>query len=149
MYACSNSTMTVVGYWKVPKHHLFKVLIIRATCHSLPFLFRLSRTWLFMSNLADVSRKTEDTYPTDALGPCSQFLVKSELLIYFCFFACIFFYYFMFFVVCVCFTCCLCPRITFFWFSPESWFPWYKMRWKISFNFLSICLKVTFDVALV
>ena len=30
----------------------------------------------------------EDAYPTDAPGPCSQFLVESELLICFCYFVC-------------------------------------------------------------
>ena len=41
-----------------------------------------------MSNSAGVSRKAEDAYPTDAPGPCSQFLAESELLIYFCYFVC-------------------------------------------------------------
>ena len=39
-----------------------------------------------MSSWAGVSRKAEEAYPTSAPGPCSQFLVESELLIYFGFF---------------------------------------------------------------
>ena len=39
-----------------------------------------------MSNSVDISRKADDAYPTGAPGPCSQFLMESELLIYFCFF---------------------------------------------------------------
>ena len=42
-----------------------------------------------MNNSVDVSGKAEYAYPTGALGPCSQFLMKSELLIYFCYFVCI------------------------------------------------------------
>ena len=42
----------------------------------------------FFNNLADVSRKAEDAYPTDAPGPCSEFLEEPELLIYFCCFVC-------------------------------------------------------------
>ena len=36
-----------------------------------------------------VSGKAEDVYPTSAPGPCSKFIVESELLIYFCYFLCI------------------------------------------------------------
>ena len=36
-----------------------------------------------MSNSEDVSRKAEGTYPTGPPGPCSKFIVESELLIYF------------------------------------------------------------------
>ena len=57
----------------------------------------------FMSNSAGVSRKAVYTYPTGSPGPCSQFLVKSELLIYFCYFVCIF-SCFISFVVIVCVT---------------------------------------------
>ena len=39
--------------------------------------------------LTFLSRKAEDTYPTGASGPCSHFMVKSKLLIYFCSFVCI------------------------------------------------------------
>ena len=38
-----------------------------------------------MSNSADVCWKSEDAYPTGEPGPYSQFLVESELLIYFCY----------------------------------------------------------------
>ena len=55
-------------------------------CHSFPFLFRLPRTWLFMRNSADVSRKAEDVYPTCTPGLCFQVLLVSELLIYVCYF---------------------------------------------------------------
>ena len=37
----------------------------------------------FLSNSAGVSRKVEDAYPAGAPGPCSQFIVESELLIRF------------------------------------------------------------------
>ena len=53
------------------------------------FAFFLPRTSHFMSNSADDSRKAEDAYPTGLLGPFSQFLVESKLLIYFCCFVCI------------------------------------------------------------
>ena len=39
-----------------------------------------------MSNSVGVSGNAEDAYPTGAPVPWSQFLVESELLIYFCFF---------------------------------------------------------------
>ena len=42
-----------------------------------------------MNNSAGVSRKAEDAYPTGAAGPCSLFLVDSDLIIYFCNFVCI------------------------------------------------------------
>ena len=42
-----------------------------------------------MSNSAGVSRKAEDAYHTVAPGQHSQFLVESELLIYYCYFVCI------------------------------------------------------------
>ena len=36
-----------------------------------------------MNNSAGVSRKADDAYSTGAPGPCSQFLVESELLVCF------------------------------------------------------------------
>ena len=57
-----------------------------STCHSLPVLFRLPRTWLFMNNSLGVSRKAEDSYSTRTPGPCFQFSVESELHIWFCYF---------------------------------------------------------------
>ena len=39
-----------------------------------------------ISKSAGVSRKAEEACPTGAPGPCSQFLVESELLIFFCYF---------------------------------------------------------------
>ena len=36
-----------------------------------------------MSKSVGFSRKAEDAYPTVLLGPCSQFIVESEMLIYF------------------------------------------------------------------
>ena len=77
----------------------------------------------FYEQLEIVSRKAEDANPTDAPGPCSQFLLDSELLNYFCDFVCITLV--MFFVVCVCSISCLCHWITFFWLLLESWFPWF------------------------
>ena len=67
--------------------------LICSTSNSFPCLFRLSWTWLFMSNLAGVSRKEEDAYLTSAPGPCAQFLIlmESKMLIYFCYFVCIIF----------------------------------------------------------
>ena len=43
---------------------------------------------LFISNSVAVSRKAEDAYTIVAPSPCSQVLVKSELLICFCYFVC-------------------------------------------------------------
>ena len=37
-----------------------------------------------MRNSAGTSGQTADAYPTSAPGPCSQFLVESELLIFYC-----------------------------------------------------------------
>ena len=64
----------------------------------------------------DVSKKAEDAYPNSAPGPCSQFLVESELLIYFCYFVHVILVFFiMFFVVCVCFLCLVfVPGLIFF-----------------------------------
>ena len=55
---------------------------ICSTCNSFPFLFRLPRTWHFISNSAVVSRKAKDGYPSDAPGPCSHifFFAEFELL---------------------------------------------------------------------
>ena len=50
-------------------------------------------------------KSREGCLPYGAPVPCFQFLVESELLIYFCYFVCIILCYFMFFVVCVCFPC--------------------------------------------
>ena len=74
-----------------------------------------------MSDSAGVSRKAEDTYPTSTPGPCSQFLVASELLIYFCYFV---LYYSVFYVLCC---VCLFPCLGLFLdnillISLESWF---------------------------
>ena len=84
-------------------------------------------------NSAGVSRKVVDDYPTSAQRPCSQFLVESELLIYFCF--CMYILVILFFVVCVSFPCLVFVWITFFKFPLESWFPWllfpYSIEWKI------------------
>ena len=59
-----------------------------STCHRIPFLFRLPRTWLFIINPAVVYRKAEDAYTTGAPRPCFQSLVESEMLIYICYFVC-------------------------------------------------------------
>ena len=48
----------------------------------------------FMSNSAGVSKNAKDAYPTGATGPCSQFLVESELLICFCYFGLHYFDYY-------------------------------------------------------
>ena len=59
-----------------------------------------------MSNSAGVSKKSEDAHPTDALGTCSQFLVRvAHLLLLLCMYN---FSYFMSFVVYVCFPCLVC-----------------------------------------
>ena len=58
-------------------------------CFNCNFLSSFVYPGLFMSNSACVSRKAVESYPTGASGPCSQFLVKSESLIYFCYFVCI------------------------------------------------------------
>ena len=56
-----------------------------------------------MSISAGVCKKAEDAYPTGTPGPCSQFLVESELiLLVLCMY---YFSYFMFFVVFGCFPC--------------------------------------------
>ena len=93
-----------------------------STC---PFLFRLPRTWLFMSNSATATWKAEDAYPTGALGPRSQFLVEYDLL-YFLLPCMYYFISFMLFVVFVWFPCIVfVPRLhSFDWFPLESWFPW-------------------------
>ena len=63
-----------------------------------------------MSNLAVVSRKAEDAYPTSASGPCSQFLVESELPVYFSYFVC-FILVILYSLLCL---SGLCSWITFF-----------------------------------
>ena len=57
--------------------------------HVIIFLSSFFYSGLFMSNSADVSWEAEDAYPIDASGPCSQFWVVSELLIYLCYFVCV------------------------------------------------------------
>ena len=39
-----------------------------------------------MGDSAGVSRRAEDAYSTDTPGLCSQFLLESELFVYFCLF---------------------------------------------------------------
>ena len=58
---------------------------ICSPCHIF-FLLCLPWTWHFMINLAGVSRKAEDAYPTGTPGPiCSKlFLLESGSVIYFC-----------------------------------------------------------------
>ena len=83
-------------------HKNWFILHVQCMCQSFSFLFHLPWTWFFMWNLAGVSWKADDAYPTSAPGPCSQFLVKlveSKLLIMY------YFGYFMFFVVCISFPC--------------------------------------------
>ena len=72
--------------------------------------------------------------PTGAPGPCSQFLVESELFIYVCYFVCII-------LVNLCCVCLFsmsgrCPWITFRWFSLESWFHWLLFQDK---TYVQIC----------
>ena len=67
------------------------ICALRTDLFNMPwFSFPLMSTWTwpFMSNWAGISRKAEDTYPTGAPGPCFRFLVRYELLIYFCYFVC-------------------------------------------------------------
>ena len=52
-----------------------------------------------------VSRKADDAYPTGAPGPCSKFLVESELLICFCYFVCMSLVTLLFFFVYVYYPC--------------------------------------------
>ena len=80
--------------------------LICSTCHNFTFLFRLPWTLLFMSNSVGVFRTAEDTNPTGAPGPCSQFLVQSELVAHLLLLLCMYYFsYFMFYVVYVCCSC--------------------------------------------
>ena len=101
--------------------------LICSTCHCIHFLFRLPRTWLFMSNSAGVSRKAEAAYPNDAPSPCSQFSVRfAHLLLLLCMY---YFSYLMFFVVYVCFPCLvLVPGLHSFDY-PRTLVPWLLFRW--------------------
>ena len=58
--------------------------LICSTYHRFPFLFALLH---FMNNWQVFLEK--DAYLTSAPGWCSQFLVESKFLIYFCYFVCI------------------------------------------------------------
>ena len=60
-----------------------------------------TQTYMFLLATRQVFLE-EDSYSTGVPGPSFQFLVASELLIYFCDFVCII-WLFMFFVVFVCF----------------------------------------------
>ena len=62
---------------------------VQPTCHVFLSSFVYSGLDFFMRNSADFSRKGEKAYPNGAPGPCSRFLVESELLIHFCYFVCI------------------------------------------------------------
>ena len=81
--------VVIMNLWIVTVYTSAPWKVICSTCHDIPFLFPLPCTWLFMSNLAGVSRKAEDTYPTSTPGPFSEVLVEYDLLIYFCYFVCI------------------------------------------------------------
>ena len=120
--------LVTMNSWIVTVYPFASWKLICSTYHSFPFFFRLPWTWIFMSNPVGVSRKAEDAYPIDALGPCSKILVEFELFIYFCNFECTLYHFghFMFFVVYDCFTYIvfLPFTITLFWFPLESWFSW-------------------------
>ena len=75
--------VVIINSWILTVHPSAPWKLICSTCHSFPFLCLLSWTWLFMSNSAGVSRKAEESYPTGASGPCSEFLMEFELLISF------------------------------------------------------------------
>ena len=66
-----------------------------------------------MNNSAGASREAEDVDPTVTLGPCSQFLVESKLVMYFCYLVCIIL------IIACCFFCffvfvCFCFLLSFF-----------------------------------
>ena len=64
-----------------------KKRVICSTFHCFSFLY--PGLDFFMSNSAGVSRTADAAYPTGVSGPCSQFLVESELFIYNCCLICI------------------------------------------------------------
>ena len=106
-------------------HLLHENWFVQRVMHCIPFLFHLPWIWILMSDLPGIFRKAEDAYPTGAPGPCSQFLVESKLLIYFCNFVyIILFFFYVRCCVCQFFMYCLCSCITFFLFPNESRYPW-------------------------
>ena len=89
-----------------------------------PFLYHLLRTWFFMCNSASFSRKAEDAYSTGAPGPCSQFLVESDLLIYFRYLVCMILFILYSLLYLSVFHVWSLSLYYFFWFPLGSWFPW-------------------------
>ena len=95
------------------------------SAHMFPFLFLILQTWIVMCKLVDVSRKEEETYLNCGPGPHSQFLLDSELLIYFCCFVRILLKIILCSLLFVSVSLSgLCPWITFFWSPLESWCTW-------------------------
>ena len=50
------------------------------TCHSFPFLFCLPYSWLFISNLAGVSKNAENAYPTVHMDRCDVSIYIMKLI---------------------------------------------------------------------
>ena len=80
----SHHYRSFMNWWIVTVYPSALWKLICSTCHGFHVLFRLPRTSFFMSNSVGDSRKAQDAYSIVVPCPCSQFLVESELLIYFC-----------------------------------------------------------------
>ena len=72
--------------------------------------------------------KAEEVYPTGEPGPCSQVLVESALLIYFCYFVCFIWLFYVLCSVCLFSMSGLYPWITLFWFPLELGSPDYSLH---------------------
>ena len=63
-YHYRSSMVINMNSWIFPVYSSAPSKLICSMCQRFPFLVRLPRTWLLMSNSAGVSRKAEDAYPT-------------------------------------------------------------------------------------
>ena len=113
--------------WIVTVYPSAPLKLICSMCHSCAFLFRVPRTWLFMSNTDKQRTLTLLVLLDHGLSfwwslSCSFISVALCVLIQlFCLFCCI----------CLFSSCGLCSWITFFWFPLESWIPWLLFLIKV------------------